>query len=173
MSEKPSRRSNGNLEVDFQAAEAFQVGDAVRLKSKILKAAIYKGLSPRRLLSVGWPNHFYVERVVTAEGEPVVTLSACCYNLEDQDGAFECKGHPASLFEMIVPEVVRQEEERPRRQGDRKGGVTTPFGKVASYEFRNDEENPGLVIEVFGKKLSIDGAAAKKIADLAKERGLL
>jgi hypothetical protein len=165
---------HGNLDVDFEGADVFQIGDAVRLKNKIVKSATYKMLGPRRLISVGWPNHFYVERVGTSEGEPVITLSACCYNLGEKDGSFQCKGHPTSLFEKVAPEIVGHEEPPPpRRKGDHFGSVVTPLGKVASYEYRNDEQNPELVIDILGKKFSIDGSAARKIADLAKEKGLL
>lgn len=164
---------NGNLDVDFEAGHSFEVGDAVRLKTKILKGAAYKALGPRKLISVGWPNHFYIDRLGTSDGEPVITLSACCYNLEDR-GAYRCKGHPPSFFEKVAsPEVVDRKEERPRRKGDLSGSIVTPFGKAASYDFLNDEEHPGLVIEILGKKFSVDGAAARKLADLAKERGLL
>lgn len=164
---------NGNLDVDFEGTDAFQVGDAIRLKNKILKSATYKMLGPRRLISVGWPNHFYVERVGTSEGEPVVTLSACCYNLGEKDGSFQCKGHPTSFFERVTLEDVRrqEEEERPRRKGDLSGSVVTPLGKVASYEYRSDEQE--LVIDILGKKFSVDGSAAKKLADFAKEKGIL
>lgn len=166
---------DGNLDVDFDDIHSFEVGDAVRLKNKILKSKDHRMMGPRMLIDkVGWPNHFYVEVVgVTEDGEPGIILSACCRNITPK-GIGLCSGHPASFFEKIAPEIIgrqEEEEERPRRKGDLSGSVVTPLGKVVSYEYRSDEQE--LVIDILGKKFSVDGAAAKKLADFAKEKGIL
>jgi len=163
--------SEGDLDVEVDQVH-FKTGDIVRLKDKILRDKEYRGMGPRKLIAQGWPNHFYVDAVGASNGKPVLTLwSACCYTLEEKDGSFQCKAHPADLFEKIRPEVSG--EDRPRRKGDRTASVVTPLGEVASWEFRDDSENPGLIIKIFGRKFSATGAWLRPLADLAKQKGLL
>lgn len=159
------------MDMDPEVEDIFEIGDPVRLKNRILADKKHKLMGPRRLISQGWPNHFYVERVGTSEGIPVVSLSACCYNLENRQGAFQCKAHPISFFEKIKPEVAG--EGRPKRKGDRTASITTPLGKFVDAEYSDDADNPGLILNILGKKFGANGMWIKHFVDLAKEKGLL
>jgi len=163
---------DGNIDLDSEIQDTFEVGDPVRLKNKIVRDPAHKLMGPRLLMKIGWPNLFYVERTgATSEGESGVILSACCFNLGDGKGGHRCKGHPASFFEKIKPEV--EGEDRPRKPGDRTASVTTPLGDILNAKYLDDADNPGLIINLFGKKFRANGAWVKQVADLAKEKGLL
>ncbi len=163
--------SDGDLDVEVEQVH-FKTGDVVRLKDKVLRDKEYRDMGPRRLISQGWPNHFYVDAVGIAKEKPVITLwGACCYTIENSDGSFKCKAHPASMFEKVRPEVSG--EDRPRRKGDRTASVVTPLGEIASWRYSDDSENPGLIIKLFGKEFSATGAWLKPLAEAAKKKGLL
>lgn len=163
--------NDGNVDLDLEDGE-LAPGDVIRLKNKYLKSKDHRLMGPRRLISQGWPNHFYVDRVAQVGGEQVVTLwGACCYTLEAKGGAYQCKAHPISLFEKIRPEVAG--EDRPKRKGDRTASVVTPLGEVASCEYQDDDENPGLIIKLFGKQFRANGLWLKQVVNMAKERGIL
>lgn len=165
--------TDGNVEVNLDEEAALEVGDAVCLKSKYF-GKTHRDMGPRLLIDkVGWPNLFYVEKVgVSEEGQPAIVLSACCYNLETPKGDWRCKGHPASFFEKIRPEVEGEDRPRTRKPGDRTASVMTPLGEVASYEYQEDDENPGLILKILGRRFKANGLWLKQVLALAKEKGL-
>lgn len=168
-------------DLDIEREEKFQVGDVVRLKNRILRDKELRLIGPRRLIASGWPNHFYVDEVTeTKGGIPVIRLwAACCLCLEEKNGEWVCVAHPASYFERVRPAV--QGEGRPggksgkreRKSGDRNASITTPLGEVASFEYRDDDADAGLILTVLGKKFGANGMFIKRLVDFAKEKGIL
>ena len=168
-------------ELEVEREETFETGDIVRLTNRIVRLAEHKKIGPRRLMAQGWPNHFYVDEVgKTKGGIPVISLwGACCRCLEEKNGEWVCIGHPASYFEKIRP-VVQGEGcdsgksgKRSRKDGDRSASVVTPLGEIASYEYRDDDADAGLVLKIFGKEFSASGLFIKKLFDLGKQKGIL
>lgn len=169
---------SGNLDLEA-IGQSLEIGSAVRLKDRFLKNKDYKEMGPRVLLKVGWPNVFYVERVAVDPKEgPVISLSACCCNLLLGAG-WRCKYHPAYLFEELDLEKIKPEfegEDRPAREskpGDRSASVVTLLGEVASFEYHEDETDPGLIIKILGRKFELNGMIASHLYKAAKERGIV
>lgn len=161
----------------MEGEQEFKVGDCVRLSKRALKDAAYKEIGPRVLIEIGWPNEFYIERIaIDPEGNPAITLSACCCNLV-RKGEYRCKYHPAHLFEKIdlgaAPGSAPDLESRVRNPGDREAVLTTPFGDVASLKYFEDEKEPGLVADLFGKRFLMSGAYVREIYKFAQQKGIL
>ncbi len=165
-------------ELEAETEETFHVGDIVRLKNRILRAKEHKDIGPRRLLKIGLPNLFYVEGVgETKRGIPVVRLwEACCKRLLEKNGEFVCAGHPTSYFERVRPTVQgegRPEEgKREKKIGDRNASIVTPLGEIASFEYRDDDADAGLTLNIFGRKFGANGLFIKKLVDFAKQKGI-
>lgn len=162
--------------VEAEVVEELHIGDAVRLTAKALRSKAGKEWGPRVLIKAGWPNVFYVERIaVDPKAGPAISLSACCCNLI-RKGDFRCRYHPVGLFEKIEIKPGDVGEDRPTRKdrpGDRTASIMTPFGKAASYRYFEDENGPGLIINLFGKELELSGEPAKSLFKLAQEKGIV
>lgn len=168
---------NGNIREDrpkAQPVEEFHEGDLVRLTEASLRDK-RKGIvfsSPRRLISVGWPNVFQVMKVVEFEEEGLcLSLSACCYNMIDRSGERLCTAHPARLFQKLD---LRSELEavRPRQKGDKSAVLVTPFGELFAAEYREDPENPHFHVRLASLPIDLEGGLAKWVKDLFTENGI-
>jgi hypothetical protein len=159
---------NGNLRLEAEEIEEFAVGDCVRLKDKYLKDKDLRMMGPRKLLSIGWPNEFWVDRVGSDRSGQAISFNSCCCNLLDKKGGYLCRWHQAKYFERTKPEVMG--EDRPKRKGDRTASVVTPLGDFASFEYLEDDENPGLVLNILGKKVKIN---VRKVLEVIQGKGSL
>ncbi len=166
-------------EVDVETEETFHVGDVVRLKNRILRAKEHRDIGPRILIRAGWPNFFYVhETKETTRGIPVIELyGACCRCLEKKNGEWVCAAHPMSYFERVRPTVPGEGRpeagKRQKKSGDRNASIVTPLGEIASFEYRDDDADAGLTLNIFGRKFGANGLFIKKLVDLGKEKGIL
>src|SRR5712692_7922483 len=123
---------NGNLRLEAEEYEEFAVGDCVRLKDRYLKEKALKDMGPRRLMSIGWPNGFWVDRIASDRTGQAISFNSCCCNLLSKNGEWQCKWHSAKFFEKTKPVVMG--EDRTKRKGDRTASVVTPLGDHVSFE---------------------------------------
>ncbi len=48
----------------------------------------------------------------------------------------------------------------------------TPLGEIVSFEYRDDDADAGLTLNIFGRKFGANGLFIKKLVDFAKQKGI-
>ena len=146
----------------------FQKGDVIEIKPSVLAKHHKKGaFTPADLCGIGWPNRFQVRAVTkTKEGQKALVLDPCCrWMVHQATGEFLCVAHLADWFRR-----PREEKRRP----DRQIVVKTPFGKLFQLDYNEDDDDPGMEIQVgSGQPLILGGKLSKFLGEKIKEAGFL
>lgn len=176
-----SRKSNGTgnvrtgvpeeTEDTQQKKQAFEEGDIVALTQSALRIGRIQGMTPRLLYTIGHPNEFMVMHAFENQADGLcVTLFPCCFRFLDRDRNNQprCKGHPAVYFEKI-------NKVRIPKKGDKSSSIHLPFlpFEVAGLHYEEDEDNPRLTLNLFGKKIDTMGPLSNFLKKLAEDNKVL
>jgi hypothetical protein len=174
----PKSNGSGNVkhgpeevEKTEEKKQAFEEGDVVALTPSALRIGRIQGMTPRLLYTIGQPNEFMVLHVFETEADGLcLALFPCCLRFVDRDrnGQVRCKGHPAVYFEKV-------DKRRIPKKGDKSSSVHLPFlpFEVAGLHYEEDEENPRLTLNLFGKRVDTTGPLSKFLKKLAEENKIL
>lgn len=180
MSQKTNGSGNVRNDGPAQAEEAekakekktaFEEGDVVALTEDALRIGRIQGMTPRLLYSIGHPNEFMVMHVFENKQDGLcLTLFPCCFQFVDRERKNQerCKGHPAFYFEKI-------NKVRIPKKGDKASSIHLPFlpFEVAGLHYEEDEDNPRLTLNLFGKKIETTGPLGKFLKKLAEDNKVL
>ena len=151
--------------------QAFEEGDVVSLTQSALRIGRIQRMTPRVLYAIGHPNEFMVLDAFENEADGLcLTLWPCCFRYVDRErnNQLLCKGHPAVYFEKV-------NKVRMPKKGDKSSSVHLPFlpFEVAGLHYEEDEDNPRLTLNLFGKSIDTMGPLSKFLKKLAEENKLL
>lgn len=174
---KAKSNGTGNVRHDPEEVEkpqekqAFEEGDIVALTQSALRIGRIQGMTPRLLYTIGHPNEFMVMHTFESPADGLcLTLFPCCTRFVDRERNSQprCKGHPAMYFEKV-------DKGRIPRKGDKSSSVHIPFlpFEVAGVHYQEDDENPSLTLNLFGKHLQTTGPLSKFLKKLAEDNKIL
>ena len=150
----------------------FSPGDIVEIRPDILEKRRKRGsFTPTDLWAIGWPNRFQVlAQTKDKEGAPTLTLDPCCrWMINRATGLHLCVAHPAEWFRH-----PKKQETRTEIRPDRQLIIETPMGDKFQIDYQEDDESPGMSIQVgAGRPLILGGKVSQFLAEKLKDAGFL